>query len=613
MKFFSQFNFLAILALLLFINCKEKYFEKMNSSSFLTFSKNFPISYYLDPDEIIHPKRNKIPELEKQLKKIKNKSKENLGFRKESIWIQFTVNNELGKESSKLINLDYPLLDEVDFYFYTNGVLTKFYHTGRNFVFSQRPIQTRNFLFPVRLEKYQEGIILIRVKTIDSLLLPIQVLSEEEFYIKEKFEYLFYGFFSAVLIIMAIYNLFLYFSLSDKSYFFYSFYAFFLCLGQIADHGLAYEYIWSNYPIWNAISPFFLGNCTVIFALLFTKKIFDINASNYLRINFMFNLILVLGFLIQFIIFLNFSLGAELHGTFAILSIFFVYIISIYFILKRTSSAIFFFIAWSVFLFSASVYYLLQFGLLDYSFHMLHILQYGSSFEMVFLSFALGERYNRYKKEIQVIQLEKELIQSKNRELIIQEYHDELGDHLMDLELLINQLDKDLKKESSSHQNIKNSIQQLRSDIKKRIHLIEDMHFFQNDIMGGLQMAYVRIYSEKMIPYKTMISEIFRQKIHNWFSIELQKDLFSLVSSIIFLDLKYGNGCRLWDFSTIDKSLVIALETEANIDEMNESIRELKQSAHLTFLNCQLKIKNQNEKTKFILIFKPWTQKIMSD
>ncbi|WP_449436966.1 7TM diverse intracellular signaling domain-containing protein [Pedobacter steynii] len=57
---------------------------------------------------------------------------------------------------------------------------------------------------------------------------------------------LIFGLYSGALLIMFLYNLFLFFSVRDKSYVFYVFYILFTWLSQISVQGFATKYFWSD-------------------------------------------------------------------------------------------------------------------------------------------------------------------------------------------------------------------------------------------------------------------------------------------------------------------------------------------------------------------------------
>src|SRR5690606_40736438 len=71
--------------------------------------------------------------------------------------------------------------------------------------------------------------------------------------------------------------LFLFFSLRDKSYLYYVMVIFTSMFANLALNGLAFQYVWPDYPWWNMRSIVFFICLGSAFSLLFTRNFLDMN------------------------------------------------------------------------------------------------------------------------------------------------------------------------------------------------------------------------------------------------------------------------------------------------------------------------------------------------
>ncbi|MEK9713440.1 MAG: 7TM-DISM domain-containing protein, partial [Thalassolituus sp.] len=87
--------------------------------------------------------------------------------------------------------------------------------------FTVRPIEQRVFWFPLDDATAEEQEIYIRIQTPGPLLIPLDLLTYKDAAEEEKLLYLWAGAFLGIIFIMALYNLFLYFTLREASYILY--------------------------------------------------------------------------------------------------------------------------------------------------------------------------------------------------------------------------------------------------------------------------------------------------------------------------------------------------------------------------------------------------------
>nr|WP_262915657.1 7TM-DISM domain-containing protein [Niabella ginsengisoli] len=201
-----------------------------------------------------------------------------------------------------------------------------------------------------------------------------------------------FGLYIGLILVMVLYNLFLYFSTKDKSYFYYVLYMVFVGITQAMLQGYTFRFLWPNLPILNnyaaILVPFFNG----IAALEFIR-----NFLNLKSVSKRFN-----KGIFWFEAFYSISLVLGIMGMFrsaqiavqsaAFFTAFYVLGICSLLAYKKIQGAKTLLIAWSVFLCSVIIFVLRNVGILPYNNLTFYALQIGSAIEAVLLSLALADR-----------------------------------------------------------------------------------------------------------------------------------------------------------------------------------------------------------------------------
>lgn len=368
------------------ISDKFSYFEDKNSS--------------LEIDSIL---KNEISFLKNLKKNI------SFGFTKSTYWFQSEIDSEV-EVSDFLIEIKFPILDEIEIYYFDKKNNLKKIKLGRDKAFSERLIQHRNFLIPMDDFSNQTKI-LIKLKTESSLVLPISIYEKKFFFENDQYYLGIQFVFMGIIFGMASFNFLLGISLREKIYFYYVFYILVSCLFLLGLSGLNYQFFWSNYPWWNKkSSPFFLA--LVSFGILIFCKNFLNIKSNFKKLNLVFLIF------IYFALFLSFSsliipyiwtgrIGILLMVTSSILVI----LTSVFLIKKNYRPAKFYLAGWTVFLFGSILLAFARFGLLELNFFTENFPELGLALESILFSYALADKIKilqKEKKEIEIANLLRE-------------------------------------------------------------------------------------------------------------------------------------------------------------------------------------------------------------
>ncbi len=201
-----------------------------------------------------------------------------VGFTDVTYWLRIKIFHPTQENSDKttwLLELGYPLLDQVELYYLDAANHLSIHKTGDHLPFAQREVQHHSFVFPVGIQPGQTQTLYLRIQTEGSLQIPLTLWSPIAFSEQVSHEQLGLGFYYGIMLAMVGYNLFLFLSIRDRSYLYYILYITCSALTQFSLHGLAYAYLWPDQPWWaNHSIPFFLG-LTSFWALQFSRSFLD--------------------------------------------------------------------------------------------------------------------------------------------------------------------------------------------------------------------------------------------------------------------------------------------------------------------------------------------------
>jgi len=354
----------------------------------------------------------------------------NFGQVNSAFWFKINVNHQLPENKQWLIELDFPYFDHIEFYAPgTNGRYSKII-TGDTYPFSQRPIKTHSFVFDINLAPKQLTTLFFRIQTTTSLQLPLVLWEPNEFIQSNSNKRYGFGIFYGILLVMIFYNLFIFISVRDISYFYYISYICLILTAQLSINGLAFEYLWPNSPTMTNLSvPLFL-DLAIFTAIIFARSFLQIREYST-TLDFILKGLATLAILaavatliisssvaLKLAIALNMSVGIALLIT------------SIYGVIKKQRRAYFFLAAWVTLCVGAILISLLSVGLIPVNFFTLYSGQIGIIGEVFILSLALADRINTEKVE-KFEAMQETLLASEDRrqaeqQLVYQSLHDPL-------------------------------------------------------------------------------------------------------------------------------------------------------------------------------------------
>lgn len=327
----------------------------------------------------------------------------NYGITKSVYWTRFTLTNNSPREFPKLLEIGFPLLDNVQLNIFSNknGKLELIQHetTGRDFSFKNRITENRNFVFPFIMHPDEKLTFLLRIETDDGMIFPLSIWNPDYFSRRVQLEHFLFGLYYGIIIVMILYNFFIFISTKDKNYLVYILYITFFGLFQFAMNGLAVQYLWPDNTWWGIrANPFFIG-LSGFFGAYFSIKFLNmpVNIPRFNRImQFLMAMSIILAVSSLFIDYsIAITAGQILPFTMIIAGI----TASVICLKKGIKTARFYLIAWAAFFIGVILSNLRITGFLPHNFLTEYGLQIGSGLEMILLSLALADKINIMKKD----------------------------------------------------------------------------------------------------------------------------------------------------------------------------------------------------------------------
>ena len=329
---------------------------------------------------------------------LNNGSTQNFGQLSVPIWFKLRLAVPDQRPDLLYLELNYPHHDYLDFYLqYESGALEQF-HTGDHRLFSSRATQYPSFVIPI-VQSRGSVDIYFSIRTEGLLQVPLFLLTAEALDQQSTSFVFLSGVYFGAILIMLVYNAFIYFTIRDRAYVNYLVFLVASALLQLTITGLAFKYFWPDQPAFNnhavIISATFLNVSAISFMARFVGIDRAVSSSDYLWLHLLmvvFLLLLVSSFLISYSAALRLIyLGTEL-------SVITGFYVGVKYWLKGVKAARFFAFAWFSYLIFVALYLLDSNQLIASSVLSQNAFSIGSLVELSLLSIAFADKLNGEKE-----------------------------------------------------------------------------------------------------------------------------------------------------------------------------------------------------------------------
>jgi len=325
------------------------------------------------------------------------------GFTQSTYWIKVTFNPHLTEKQTFYLEIDYPLLDHLDFYYPDANATYKKISTGDIYPFDNRQIHHRNFVFPIKFIPGIPQTIYLSCKTSSSMNLPLTLLSSSALANEISKEQIILGLYYGILLTMIIFSIFIYLTLWDMVYVHYALFIFFYMLFQLSLNGLSFQYLWPNSIWWANNSITFFICFAFLFATLFTRNVLNTPKISLRMDRLLLAIVgisalgLFLPFFTSYQVSVKYATALNLITPMLILA-------GIVSLIKGYRPALYYCIAWTAFLAGVAFFALKTFGFVPNNVFTRWSMQIGSAWEVLILFMGLAHRFKIMETEKNTLQ-----------------------------------------------------------------------------------------------------------------------------------------------------------------------------------------------------------------
>lgn len=332
-----------------------------------------------------------------------------LGYSTSVWWVRLDLKNNEVLDQSRVLEVGWPLLNELDVWILSGSELLSRVQTGDQRPFSQRPIEARNFAIPISLPASSERTVLMRMAMRTGIFdaVPLRLWTPSAFVHAEKRNDLILGLYFGAAFALMLYNLLLFFSIRDRSFLYYSGYLGAFALWMFGFSGYGMMALWRDHGWINDQMNLVLVAIAHVPATLFVTHYLDVRGRLpwlYRGLWWLTSLMLVpiAGSLLD-----QWGVGVPIAKVFYFYTLLsslltFLYIITAGWVMALGyRPARFMFAGWVCLVLSIVLYRLTEFP----GFHIPpspwteHAMNIGSTLEFLLLALALGDRYKQARDE----------------------------------------------------------------------------------------------------------------------------------------------------------------------------------------------------------------------
>lgn len=380
-----------LISIFLFIN-----FLYANSSTLVlengfSFNENFEISYLKDSSNELN-----IQEIANSNDFQKHSNKFSLGYLKDTIWIKVDLKNKSSKEDF-ILSLNEHFYEKANMHYFDES--ENLWKTLKNGVFTpikERNIETSKLAFNFKIQQNSSQTIFVELKAKYPYFGNIAVYSKDYFFASrilniDSFFILQFG----ILLIIIIFNLFLWISLKEKVYIYYVGYTFFALVYLINISGLLIYFDLQHYMY----KLHFSVSLCIIFLSLFSIEYFE--ANKYFKASvFVIKILILLLFVFAFMMVAVSYSPWNNYMNHIITIILITLIVSSIKIYKKGQYFLKYYIfAISIYFTSVIIFILFLMGIIEYNYFNRYAYIYCLSLEIIVFALILSNRYNIIKNE----------------------------------------------------------------------------------------------------------------------------------------------------------------------------------------------------------------------
>jgi two-component system, sensor histidine kinase LadS len=335
-------------------------------------------------------------------------------------WVRIRIRENSQSEKKWLLEFFDQTTDLIEVYIPDQTGYFQKVVMGENYPFHQRKFQHKNFEVSLSNQTNKVQEYYIRVRSYNSVNIIVVLRSYEKFIYYALNEYLLFGLFYGMILVVSIYNLLMFFAIREKEYLVYILYILSVGLYISCSDGIAFQYLWPDHPEWNNMAYGVALYSVILWSMIFTKLF--LHTTLYPGLNRIINAVIIIRTSIFLVAMFYYPKLFELRWI-EFLPVSIVFFSGLYVYRKGFKAARFFSLAYGLLFiaFLVKISINLDLGIIDGSILTNYSVSISFWCEMILLTFALGDKVRIIKdskdKALREIILQHEVNQQLNNKV----------------------------------------------------------------------------------------------------------------------------------------------------------------------------------------------------
>ncbi len=316
---------------------------------------------------------------------------QNKDFKKNaSYWIRLPIRHSVASDKIWLLEFYDQTIDIIDMYIPDDDGSYRNLLMGDSQPFSKRTFRHKNFEVVLDMKSDTTLYYYFKIKSHEFADIRIALRSVDRFVFYALNEYFLFGTFYGMLLIIILYNLLVFLAIREIKNIYYILYILSVGAYAMSYDGIGFQYLWPNHPEWNNYAAGITMCSVILWALVFTRRFLNTkgNAPNLDRAL----KIMIVARSVYFVIELFYFPHLLTYRNIEILPLSLIFLCGILVWRRGYRPARFFVIAYGVLFIGFFIRALVNFNVLPFTTALHYSLHFSFVLEMLFLTFALGDR-----------------------------------------------------------------------------------------------------------------------------------------------------------------------------------------------------------------------------
>lgn len=193
-------------------------------------------------------------------------------------WFRIKIRNEQLDDEARIIEFYDQTIDSIAFYLPLGNNQYQQILGGSRYPFINRLYKHKNFTIKLNRNFKGDHVYYFSVKSKQPANIMVALKPMKSFIEYGLTEYFLFGIFYGMIFIFSFYNLMMFIAVRQRQYLYYILYNISIAMFEMSSNGIAYQYLWPNAPEWNEIAfgvaLFFASTAS----LMFTREFLQIKS-----------------------------------------------------------------------------------------------------------------------------------------------------------------------------------------------------------------------------------------------------------------------------------------------------------------------------------------------